>query len=1106
LRTNNFRGRRVYRTLVLLAVVGFTVGQLALLPTSAQSGANARGLANQNARQKLEVGKPIERELSGGEAHIYEMALEASQYFGGVVVQRGIDVVVRVIAPDGKLLMELNTRNGLQGDEFVGFITEAAGIYRLMVIAYWKNTPTGKYEIQVLGLRVATETDRALQEAMKLNQEVVRLDNLGKYDLALPLAERAVAIREKVLGAEDPATGNALNNLAGLYKAKGNYAKAEMLYLRALTIREKTSGAESPDTAVSLNNLAALYRTRGEYAKAVPLYLRAQAIQEKIFGIGHPATTPVLNNLALLYTNIGEYEKGELLYRRALNIREKTLGAEHPDTATVLNNLALLYIDIGEYEKAELLYLRVLAIDEKSLGTQHPLIATSLNNLAEVYTKKGEYAKAEPLYLRALQVHEKALGAEHPATAASLNNLAGLYWDTGVYAKAEPLYLRALNIRERTLGAEHPETARSLSNLAHLYLEKDDYVKAAPLYLRALTILENTFGAAHRDTAMALNNLAALYRAKGDYATAIEFRSRCNAVSNRDLRRNLVLGSERQKLSYLEQTAYYADLTISLHAQLAPNDRKAQQAAIEVLWQRKGRGLEAMTDVFATLRRRASPADQILFRQFQDLRAQLSVLTLRGPGSEGLEKHKTNLKTLEEQEEKLQNDISLRSAEFRAQSQFQTQQVTIEDIQKAIPHDTALLEFAQYHPFNPKEKRYNKARYAVYLLFSQGESFFAELGEADKIDQAVEAFRKALRNPQSSDADARGVKEVQVAGESGKTNVKQLARRVDELVMQPVRKLLGTRHTVLLSPDGALNLIPFAALVDENDNYLVENYQFVYLTTGRDLLRLQEKLPSQSKPLLIGNPDYNNNVGQAANPSNTPATISASVVDNRRSGEYAAGFYQPLAGAEREVDELSRFLQGAQILKGAKATEAALKATASPSILHIATHGYFLPDQKQEIQFGIAGPEKSSVTIENPMLRSGLALAGANRRQSGAEDGILTAFEAAGLDLWGTKLVVLSACDTGIGEVKNFNSIYGLRRALVLAGAESQVMSLWPVSDAATRELMVAYYKGLQAGEGRAAALRRVQLQMLKDKSRQHPYYWASFIQSGEWANLQGKR
>jgi CHAT domain-containing protein len=222
-----------------------------------------------------------------------------------------------------------------------------------------------------------------------------------------------------------------------------------------------------------------------------------------------------------------------------------------------------------------------------------------------------------------------------------------------------------------------------------------------------------------------------------------------------------------------------------------------------------------------------------------------------------------------------------------------------------------------------------------------------------------------------------------------------------------------------------------------------------------------------------------------------------------------------------------------RVLTGVQATEGSLKLLSGPDILHVATHGFFLPDQPQASPANSRGLSieplnRSRVAhAENPLLRSGIALAGANARQSSeAEDGVLTALEAAGLDLWGTKLVVLSACETGVGEIKTGDGVYGLRRALVLAGAESQVMSLWQVSDAATRDLMVAYYKRLESGEGRSEALRQVQLEMLRgtqqsqdgknrslqvektsraSQGRSHPFYWASFIPIGDWRSLDGK-
>jgi CHAT domain-containing protein len=330
-------------------------------------------------------------------------------------------------------------------------------------------------------------------------------------------------------------------------------------------------------------------------------------------------------------------------------------------------------------------------------------------------------------------------------------------------------------------------------------------------------------------------------------------------------------------------------------------------------------------------------------------------------------------------------------------------------------------------------------------------------------------------------------------------------------VMRPVRKLVGDIRTLLLSPDGALNLIPFGALVDEQKRYLIESYSFTYLTSGRDLLRLQAHTPSQQGPVVVANPLFD--LGDSAIVNNQ---MGDQRTESRRSIDFTRLSFDPLPGAEVEAKALGAILPEAKILTGAKATEAAIKQVRGPLILHVATHGFFLADRKLATpdgtglgsEEGAAGLEQTHDALtENPLLRAGLILAGIKQNQSGpGEDGVLTALEAAELNLWETKLVTLSACDTGLGEVKNGDGVYGLRRALALAGSESQVMSLWQVADKATRELMVGYYTGLQRGEGRSEALRNVQLQMLRSRERRHPYYWAGFIQSGEWANLEGKR
>jgi CHAT domain-containing protein len=447
-------------------------------------------------------------------------------------------------------------------------------------------------------------------------------------------------------------------------------------------------------------------------------------------------------------------------------------------------------------------------------------------------------------------------------------------------------------------------------------------------------------------------------------------------------------------------------------------------------------------------------------------------------------------------------------------------------VQAAIPAQAALVEFARYRPLNPKyqkaDERFGAPRYVAYVLHPQGEAQWVELGEAKAIDEAIGRLRQALRDKRRRD-------------------VKQLAREVDERVMRPVRALLGQTRRVFISPDGALNLVPFAALVDEYNRYLIQRYNFSYLTSGRDLLRLQVKQPNKQTALVVANPDFGEEA-KAGAAQQRLLTYRPGTKAVTGEGAVLAGYYfPPLQGTADEARALKAMLADATVLVQAQATEAALKQISSPRILHVATHGFFLENQQpsageDRLLRPVSLGEPAVVgQIENPLLRSGLALAGANRQKNdAADDGILTAQEATGLDLWGTKLVVLSACDTGVGEVKNGEGVYGLRRALVLAGSETQVMSLWPVSDKATRDLIIEYYRRLLKGEGRSAALRQVQLQMLagqwrsgtdanrllvakgqpgatpKESTRardySHPYYWASFIQSGEWANLDGKR
>ena len=909
-----------------------------------------------------------------------------------------------------------------------------------------------------------------IEEARQLNKRALELSSAGRYDAALPLAERVLALMEKARGPSHADVATAANNLAEVYRLKGEYSRAEPLFLRALSIQERASNAGNADIANTLNNLAELYKDQGNYARAEPLHQRALAIREKVFGPQHPAVATTLNNLADLYRSKGDYARAEPLYQRALTIYVKVSGAEDPDVALVLNNLGALYQYKGDYARAEPAYLRALAIREKVLGPQHLEVAVTLNNLAEVYRATGDYGRSALALERALAIQVK-LNPESPDVAVLLNNLAALYELRGDYARAEPLYTRALLITAKALGAEHPDVARLFNNLASIYAAKGDYARAEQGYLRALAIRAKVLGADHPAVAVTLSNLSELYRAKGDLARAVQCSERSLEIRERNLNLVVASGSEDQKQLYINTLSGETSYTVWLHVRAAPNDPRAAQLALTTILRRKGRALDAMTDQIAILRQHAAPQDRQVLDQLATARSQLATVQLSSSAGLTPEARQASITRLAAAAAQLEDQVSRRSAEFRAL----VQPVTLDAVRQALPADAALVEIATYKPFNSKaakaSERYGAPQYVAYVLKrASATPQFVELGDAASIDTDIGKLRAALQDPRRAD-------------------VKTLARALDERVMKPVRALLGATRHVFLSPDGALNLIPFAALVDEGGHYLVETFTLSYLTSGRDLLRLQVARDSRAAPVVIGDPLYDMRtareqqppvVAQPSDPTKQPAA-------NRRSINFAGLTYPPLPGTGQEARALQTLLPGAQLLLQQQATEAALKQARAPRVLHIATHGFFLPDQPGDdtvdtraLSHQQEPAHAAKKEQENPLLRSGIVLAGVNQQQSGSgEDGVLTALEAAGLDLWGTQLVVLSACETGLGEVRNGVGVYGLRRALVLAGSETQVMSLWSVNDESTRDLMVGFYKRLQAGEGRAEALRNVQLAML---------------------------
>jgi tetratricopeptide (TPR) repeat protein len=908
---------------------------------------------------------------------------------------------------------------------------------------------------------------------------------MGDYAKAEPLLQRALKINEKALGPEHPNTAQSLNGLALLYRQTRDYAKAEPLYQRALKICEKALGPEHPNTAQSLNDLAELYREMGDYAKAEALYQRALKIREKALGPEHLRTAQSLGNLAALYYQMGDYAKAEALLQRALKIVEEAFGPEHLETATVLNNLADLYHQIGDYAKAESLYQRALKIWEKALGPEHLNTAEGLNNLAALYEAMGDYAKAEPLFQRALKICEKTLGPEHSNTATSLNNLAMLYLEMGDYAKAERLYERALKIKEKALGPEHPETATGLNNLAGLYREMGDHAKAEPLYQRALKISEKALGPEHPNTATTLNNLAGLHYGMADLKEALRLAVQARRGQEKTLSNILSFTSEQQRLAF-QKTTYPYNLLATLG--------NALELAETVLRQ-KGVVLDSLLEDRLVAEASKDPRQREVVTEIRGAKQRLMQLQLETPkdtSEEALKKREAERRELYRRLEELEAGLARQVAGLgRARRALS---VTVAQVQGTLGEDETLIELLR-HGHSSRQKE-SEPRYGAVVIAPSGDPKWVPLGRATEIEGNIALYRKSAR------------------GETDEATLSSVLHALHTQVWVPIEKALpsGTKR-IIVSPDGALNFVSFATLAGPDDKFLAEKYSISYVASGRDLLR--EGKPSTGPMMFVyANPDFE---AKAIAPASAPSGATTIAMRSLEMRDLQSLYLPPLLGTEAEASALAkRGGKSVKVFLGPNATEAELRQVNSPRVLHLATHGFFLP----EIELGKSvdplepGREIPKGKLVNPMYRSGLALAGAQStlkaRARGEvppteNDGIVTAEEVGGLRLDGTSLVVLSACDTGSGEARAGEGVMGLRRGFIQAGAQNLLMTLWPISDQTTVQIMLDFYDAAERTKNAPQALADVQRDWLVKLRKERGLLSAVQLAGPFIMNSQGK-
>ncbi|MCE7926633.1 MAG: CHAT domain-containing protein, partial [Haliscomenobacteraceae bacterium CHB4] len=904
----------------------------------------------------------------------------------------------------------------------------------------------GKYEkaepiiLEVISIREKILGKDHPDYAMGLNNLANLYRVMGNYKRSEPLHLEAISIRAKMLGKDHPDYATGLNNLANLYRVMGNYENSELLHLEAKSIRERVLGKEHSDYAQSLNNLANLYTDMGDYEKAEKLHLESKAIREKAFGKNHREYAESLLGLANLYIDMGNYERVEDLYLEAKVIWEDALGKEHPDYLVMFNTLANLYLKIGNYKKAEPLYLGIKTIWDKFLDKRHPDYILTLNNIANLYSDMGNFEKAESLLLETKEICEKVLGKEHPNYAFYVGNLAVLYCQLREYKKAEIYFLESKRIQEKTIGKEHPDYASSLNNLGGFYKEIGDYGNAEPLLLEARAIWGRSFGKEHPKYAMASHNLAGLYRALGKYEKVESLYDEYVLINQIEMEKAANYLTEQELQNYAILNAILQDEILSFPLSTYQKKTGNSKTCFRIIILYKGFLLNAVNHLKGRALSDSTTTEQLrVFKSYGRRLAQEYSKPIA-------ERDSVYIVNLEAKSEVLEKELSRSVAGFADARR----EVTWDQVRDNLQKGEAAIEFTHFQYYDQKDRITDSTFYAALILLpSDTAPHYIPLFEQTQLSTL-------LSKTQNS---AQSVGNLYAAARSGIVldEIPAYGTELYNLIWKPLDSLLQGVKTVYFSPSGLLHRVNLAAIPVDSTAVLADKYTLRQMSSTRNLVvKTPEPVPAGYTAALFGGIRYN---------SDSTALYDAAIamrgagdeMSSRSTLEYTsdvqrdtAKVWTYLEGTRTEVDSLQRQMQhnglNVKIFTGLAATEESFKALGrdtvkSPDILHIATHGFFFddPEKRREQRFG---DENVFRWNENPLFRSGLILAGADhawqtgRPYANLEDGICTAYEISHLNLSNTKLAVLSACETGLGDIKGSEGVYGLQRAFKMAGVD----------------------------------------------------------------------
>jgi CHAT domain-containing protein/Flp pilus assembly protein TadD len=921
----------------------------------------------------------------------------------------------------------------------------------------------------------------------------------------LTFVKRALAIREAQAGPRQITIAETLNLMGTLSYQANEIAHAEEYFLKARGIVEELSGPDHFLAAQIDGGLATLYKEKGQFSKARVLHEHVVRVFEAVLGPDHPRLVIQYNNLGLCLKELGDLQGARTALERALQISVKANGPESPTTASVLGNLGIALKESGDYQAARDAYERALAIQEKRLGPEHQLVGAILFSLGSLLADMGDAASGRKYLERALAITDKALGKGsvrgvqimdqlgslltgqkdlkaaraifqraweesrdvygegNTRTASALASLAGSYGDMGDFAGARERYRQALAIEEKELGPAHYYTLEILYSWARTEQAAGEHQAALALYNRVSAEWRKQFGAIYPSLAESLGHGAECLDRLGRRDEALKAALESASIRRTNLEIATHATGEREALLYAakERTGLNLALRLAASGSLpADSVRDVWDAVIR----ERALVLDEMSERHAALDAGKSAETSALVAQVTAAHNELARAVVRGPES-NLSDYATLLEALRSRADQLERQLALRSKRFD-EHLAQTRR-GFDELRASLPEHTALIAYA----------RYPTGYVAFVLRAGENAPRSIPLGKAASIDANVARWRVEIDRERDSMGRAA------TTNEAAYRTAGTALRRA---IWDPVSKLVANTKATYIVADGAIQLVNFLSLPSGTASYLIESGREIRLvSTEKEVAAPHETAGGTF--LAIGGPAFDAAQGTKVSRMRSPPSGCDAV---------SKMTFPPLPGSGEEAQEVARI--GRQygfetvILRGENATEAAFKnMTSGKAMIHVATHGFFIGS-------------RCLAETESPLLRAGLAFAGANRHSStnGHEDGILTAEEVASLDLEKADWVVLSGCDTGVGELQTGEGVLGLRRAFRIAGARSLVMSLWPVDDQETRRWMIDLYKAHLGRKLSATASVRLasEHQLLTRRAAgqsTHPFYWAGFIAVG---------